>query len=198
MCASRNLARLFVACLLCLTPSLAWAQQQDVVPTGDGGDDVGFAEFGSVGTMWGAVADPSDANGIFAGGDGDRKSFTFPAFSFTSTGVTNVIIKARVESSASTITARCYLVIGGTRYYGSNITIDTAYEERDCATFANNPATSSAWTESAVETTIQEAGVETVTLGGNLIGVSYFYMQANYTVGGGGSTQKRRMMGLLP
>jgi hypothetical protein len=197
MCASRNLARLLVALLLCLTPSLAWAQQQNVLPTGQGADN-GWSEFSSP-TTWEGVDDPvgspNDSDGIFTGDDGARNNFTFPAFSFTSSAVTNVMIKIRTESASSTVTLRCYLVIGGTRYFAANITVDTTYEDRDCGTWATDPSTAAAWTESGVETTIQSAGVEAVTLGGIAVGISQFYMQANYTPsgGGGGSTQKRRI-----
>lgn len=165
---------------------------QQRLPTANGDDD-SWGEV-SASPQVECVNDPigspnDDTDFVLSTADGDRMSFEYTAFSITPVSITRVSVFGRCRSGAGTPAVRFYLTIGGTRFFGSNHTLSTSWANFQ-TDWTTDPSTTAAWTESGVETGIQEFGIESVSGSADGSGCTQIYIEVEFTEAGGGRTTK--------
>lgn len=140
------------------THSLISSRLTSKPPTGNGTDTDGTGGFGDIDEIAYSEAD----NVVFASG-GQKNSFTSAARVLTGRVVKSVTVSARIKAEAvGPQSARFYLLISGTRYYGSTFGLTTAYLPY-VGIWDTNPATGVAWTISEAQDAALQWGVEAIT-----------------------------------
>lgn len=132
-------------------------------PTADGADETGAQTGGSAGDAFSVVDETTPDDSDYLEHDaGERNSFEFGDPPANLAAVYAVQSVARVfKTDADVVTARPYVTIGGTRYYGDTVEVpaDVAYLTY---MWNENPATAAAWAPSDITAPI-EVGWERVT-----------------------------------
>jgi hypothetical protein len=126
-------------------------------PTADGTDTSGTGTYVDVDE---AIFD--DADSIALAAAGNRHSFTSAARTSTQDTILGVSVGARMKCDVTGPQgAKFYLKIGGTRYYGSDMTLTNAFTGYSY-TWAENPATTDPWTPTDANAATLEWGIEAI------------------------------------
>ena len=168
---------------------------QSRVPTGDGAD-LTLLPLGA-GSHYVEVDDPvgtPDDNTSYVqlpatGSYGTDESFTFAAFSITSSAITSLVITFRAKETGGTRTVGSLLWVNGTRYRASRQDLTTSYADYT-QTYLTNPNTGAAWTEDNIEgvvgSPLQQFGINTDgVFAGRTIEITKVYATVDYTEAGG-------------
>jgi hypothetical protein len=170
------------------------------VPTGNGTTNDWNTAFGAA-TKWDCVNDPvgspDDATTYAASEEqpNPEQTFTFAAFSITSSAITKVTVTVRWACLAGEVRHSAVIVVGGTNYPSANSDAksDSTYET-DVWDWLTNPATGLAWTEAAVEGLL-EFGVGAEAMNpGDTVAVTQVYATVDYTAAAGGGGIVRQML----
>lgn len=123
-------------------------------PTGNGTDADGTGTYADV-----DEATRSDADYIVLANVGEKRSVTYGAFTETQDAVLAYILSATLGCDASGPSqVRAYIVVGGTRYYSSPVTVSLSILPYNFV-WETNPATAAAWSAAQIEA-VTECGIE--------------------------------------
>lgn len=137
--------------------SLVGAALETEAPTADGTDTDGTGTYADVDEY-----PYNDSDFLVLASAAERHSFTSPARTGTIDIITGVSVAARMKRDASgPQSARFYLKIGGTRYYGTTFALTLGMDGYQYA-WPTNPATGTAWTTTDAEAAGLEWGIEAV------------------------------------
>lgn len=123
-------------------------------PTGNGTDADGTGAYTDV-----DEATRSDVDYIVLANVGEKQSITYDAFTETQDAVLAYVLSATIGCDASGPSqVRAYIVVGGTRYYSSPVTVSLSILPYNFV-WETNPATAAAWSVAQIEA-VTECGIE--------------------------------------
>lgn len=165
---------------------------QDRLPTGVGADNSWAS--GTAGNKWDDVDDPigtpdEDTTYIVETTSYQSQTFTFTAFSITSSAIDKVSITNRLKC-VGTVSYQNRLRVNGTSYNSSTAATTTSYVDYT-TDWLTNPNTAAAWVEADVEgvgaNPLQQFGVIVSTIDASEeLRCTQSYITVTYTEAGGG------------